>query len=660
MSSTNNVMQEQEDRCTAFARSLKQYGDHSYNETTDHMVIGFDLNSLVKTCSKASDYYDEDLCNFDKLLAEIFKVGEKWLSRKLVDDVVTKIADRHGWHPIKKKRSIQCNRYREEKNMTREYASGGLKKNCTLKIELKPLVNTQYTAKSQETKEKKKYSYRPDWNAPVEIVEGTCTIHGGDCHPGAQNMVEAKSRAGAYVTKMPNNALYQLCNTAEFGKLSSSKIKEVMAKVWPGRKMVDKNAVFNIRVKVMKCMPIFRKSNYDYEAFKEVVNASDMLQGIDNEELNDDEAYTLCQTLWLEIVNTTHSKEEAIFSFLEYLELIKSRAKGFVYKLAEDNSGKKKTLLGVIWMTATMRRNFELFGGYISMDMMKRGINTLLWPYVAVTMYDENMKLCLACEGILCGERVDMYQFVADFLGESAPGRPLSNVNIVAGDGFFDQELITRLGFINAHYVTDQWHLLDSGLEKMFGKAGHALLKGHLVRMVNATSKAEFEETLKLAEELLAVQPTRDGQLEEVLANFASKRMTYASYCVAQIPGNLGRHGSSISESNHASTLVFLNDGKKQGNEFCEHPIILIRELLKRQRLQVTKANKQLWQDGVKMRAVKSNLNNLPLTEETSDLMKAAAVLNLPSYERYWNFMQRTKYYDVEPSYVMVYHFDAR
>ena len=119
--------------------------------------IGFDFKSLVTTCSKASDNYDEDLCNFDKLLAEIFKVGEKWLSRHLVEDVVTKIAERHGWHPIKKKRSIQCNRY-GEKNVAREYASGGLKKNCTLKIELKPLVNIRYTAKSQETKEKKKNS----------------------------------------------------------------------------------------------------------------------------------------------------------------------------------------------------------------------------------------------------------------------------------------------------------------------------------------------------------------------------------------------------------------------------------------------------------------------------------------------------------------------
>ena len=132
------------------------------------------------------------------------------------------------------------------------------------------------------------------------------------------------------------------------------------------------------------------------------------------------------------------------FPLFDYLKLIASRAKGFTYKLAEDTSGKKKKLVGVVWMTATIRRNFEHFGGYISLDMMKRGLNTLLWPYIAVSMYDKDMKLCIACEGILCGERVDMYKLVADFLADSAPGRPLSEVNVVAGDGFFNQDMIVE------------------------------------------------------------------------------------------------------------------------------------------------------------------------------------------------------------------------
>ena len=47
--------------------------------------------------------------------------------------------------------------------------------------------------------------------------------------------------------------------------------------------------------------------------------------------------------------------------------------------------------------------------------MMKRGINTLLWQYCAVTIVDESNHVCVACEGIVCGERQDMYAAQADF-----------------------------------------------------------------------------------------------------------------------------------------------------------------------------------------------------------------------------------------------------
>ena len=57
-------------------------------------------------------------------------------------------------------------------------------------------------------------------------------------------------------------------------------------------------------------------------------------------------------------------------------------------------------------------------------------------------MHDKNIKLCLEAEDVLCGKRVGMHHFVAAFLGESETGRHLSEINIVDGDGFFDQELI--------------------------------------------------------------------------------------------------------------------------------------------------------------------------------------------------------------------------
>ncbi|KAL7532442.1 hypothetical protein ACHAWF_004135 [Thalassiosira exigua] len=85
----------------------------------------------------------------------------------------------------------------------------------------------------------------------------------------------------------------------------------------------------------------------------------------------------------LEIEETKTNIEESILSFVEDLKLIKSRAKGFVCKLVTDKfnknvATKKKKLLGVLWQTATMQRNFELFGDHIGLDVMKKGLLSLL------------------------------------------------------------------------------------------------------------------------------------------------------------------------------------------------------------------------------------------------------------------------------------------
>ena len=63
-----------------------------------------------------------------------------------------------------------------------------------------------------------------------------------------------------------------------------------------------------------------------------------------------------------------------------------------------------------------MRRNFELNGDYISLDMMKRSLNKLLWPYTAVTIHNDTNHICIGLEGLVCGERFDMYLAQTNFL----------------------------------------------------------------------------------------------------------------------------------------------------------------------------------------------------------------------------------------------------
>ena len=637
------------------ARSLKSYDTKDYNNNGIHhrdvnMVVGFNQVKFVDKCGCTSPNRDRTLC-FDTIAAELFKEGEIWQSRSLLKDAIDTLASLHGWTVRLQRTNIQCNRYGTDAT-SRNFASGPLHVDCTFRIQLTALVRDKYLKEAEGTNPAK-WVYTDNWDRPVKVKKANCT-HGEMCTPGPQNRIAASQRGGKYIDDVPTNTLYTFLNYWEHdGKLSTSTIKKVMTRVWPKKKVVSKSDVFNIKVKVMRLFKVFKNTNGDYEAFKKMVNASDFLSGIDNEtSIDDDEAYELAQSAWAEVNDAVENKDEALFSFIDFLKLIAARAKGFTYKLATEEivtrrsgsgtgasvggSGKKK-LIGVLWQTATMRRNFELFGDVIGLDMMKRGLNKLLWPYAGVAMYDENKQLCLACEGVLCGERFDMYKFIADFLRTSTPKRTLEDVMIVAGDAFFTQALVRELGFTNAIFVWDRWHLLDSGLEKIFGKSWYGKLKDFLVSMVKSDSEEEFNTYLRYAQQCLeSAAGGRNGEIEGKLKKFANDRDNYANYCIASIPGNRGLLGNANSEQNHSSALVFLNDGDKTKNSYCEHVVTLIRDLLHRERLKRDKTNQLLFGLNNKLKIERTRLSQRSVqTDAVKSLIAAAEVLNFPTYERF-------------------------
>ena len=125
-----------------------------------------------------------------------------------------------------------------------------------------------------------------------------------------------------------NTALFTLCNHAKHvGKVASSLIKSIMKPVWPKKKEISIHITFNIPVKVTRFMPILHRTNGDYKDFKVVVNANDILNGIDNDvTLYDEKAYELAQSLWLEVMSSVWNKEEVISSSIKYLELVQGLA----------------------------------------------------------------------------------------------------------------------------------------------------------------------------------------------------------------------------------------------------------------------------------------------------------------------------------------------
>ena len=187
-----------------------------------------------------------------------------------------------------------------------------------------------------------------------------------------------------------------------------------------------------------------------------------------------------------------------------------------------------------------MRANFERFGGYISLDTMKRAINKWLWPYMSIVMYNELRKLCLGCEAIVCGEREDAYRFMIGFLIKNSPGKPSSDVHAVAGDGFFNQEMIVRFGFVNARFIADWHHLFATGLSDHFGKHYSDLLNTELRQMIVSKSETYFNTALGNARQKLSQRTRRNLEIEKKLDEFAAAKVTYAQFEIDKIKGTRG------------------------------------------------------------------------------------------------------------------------
>ena len=373
--------------------------------------------------------------------------------------------------------------------------------------------------------------------------------------------------------------------------------------------------------------------------------------------IDDDEAHALATELWLETLNDHDLKSgsQGYVSFSQYLELMRQGAKGFAYELAVDEDG---TIMGIVWQTATMRDNIERFGKYQSIDMMPRGINILLWQYISVAMYNELDQVCLGCEGIILWEKKKAYAFLVQFLAKNTPKLKLEDVKVISGDGFFDQAMIEEFGYVNARFIADWYHLFDSGLDKMFGKACKKLLDAHLPQLIKAESEAHFEHVLASAFSLLRSQPSPNAQWEHDLQKFADLRSTYAQYCLDAIPGSRGRHGSSPVKQNHSSALCYLNDGVRGENHYCEDPVTLIKDLHGRQWTHVQKWNKILHKQDLQMRVEVNRLEILLQSQPSPtnyDLLKAAKVLCFADYGRYKqerfiadNNLVKTKEYSME------------
>ena len=132
---------------------------------------------------------------------------------------------------------------------------------------------------------------------------------------------------------------------------------------------------------------------------------------------------------------------DTIITFQEYMLSLERQNDGFVVSFLRSNQGR---ITGCIWQTVIMCDNFERFGGFISMDAMKRNLTNLDWSYMSISKYNDLNSVCLACEGIVCGERIEAYNAMVQFVINHNNKRKRDHINVVSADGILNQEKVNK------------------------------------------------------------------------------------------------------------------------------------------------------------------------------------------------------------------------
>lgn len=208
-------------------------------------------------------------------------------------------------------------------------------------------------------------------------------------------------------------------------------------------------------------------------------------------------------------------------------------------------------------MTGQMRADFDKYGSRLNFDMMKKLMNTHLLLYFAIVMNRPDGTIAIAIEGLVVMEDVEQYKFGSQALGEMAHERTLDDVYVVSADGFLDQKKVIDLGFKNARYVCDQFHLIQVNIADALKGTGHfQKLAKFIDQLFNSKLENDFELTFGTILKHMRLLNCDTNQLQYVML-LKERQKEFAHYELRKLKGTVGRKGNASSESNHASELAY-------------------------------------------------------------------------------------------------------
>ena len=317
------------------------------------------------------------------------------------------------------------------------------------------------------------------------------------------------------------------------------------------------------------------------------------------------------------------------FKLERMLKTIAEKDKTFLYKMGVNENDK---FTGCCWQTGVMRGNYELYGHYLSLDAMRRELNTHHWCYVAGTVRNDmnESQVCIECLAI--GERKDTYRFMLNSLIEFSPGLNPTDVFVVTSDAFLDQGFINEF-YPTANFLIDRYHLIEA-IKKEVTLTRWNKYQPLIYEMINAKSSATFDVALESIQLLHA----GDNTLTSYFEGKSNDRSTFVQYEREKFFGNMGLLGSTMSEQNNSSVLAFIED---LTSSRCV--VELVTSLLRRQNMKELKTNARLQNQVLFM------MNEARMAKDTWR-KEAASKLGQYSYQKFISEVQKSQDYVVNES----------
>ncbi|MEO0628778.1 MAG: hypothetical protein AAFY91_17415, partial [Bacteroidota bacterium] len=358
-------------------------------------------------------------------------------------------------------------------------------------------------------------------------ISNSFLSHSGSCAPGPDQLVNDRSATGGY-TKLPISGWLQIITLVE-ARAGARQFRSLLQRILPSRVVIDSQRIANIRAKARRTQHHLSES----QQFNQEQLDLRLPEGLDG---STDDFLTGAEREVRDLLRDTLQNSSDGWLTIEFLETLKQKDDSFDFRVAHNKSSHAP--VGLIWQTGHMRAALEDFSQVIFLDVMKKKVNKLSWPYLGPCGIDSEKKVCVFAEAIIIQERQEAYEWVVRSMFEMAPQASIEKVSCFFSDYFLPSNFPQTVGATNATHFYDAWHLLKSVFPSNCPPSMRRELSPLLQQLVYADTKTEYDSILQ---NLLSVIP---DAINPTLRAWLDRGEQFAWYSVKR-SFSLLRHGSS-------------------------------------------------------------------------------------------------------------------